>query len=150
MRRGKAQRFRHGHWSRLQPRTEWGDHLWEERDCGFDTLCHVWIGALNSNGYGQFSRSSSAHRLRYEAEIGPIAEGMEIDHLCRNRACVNPDHLEVVTRAQNQQRGAHAKLTWEKVKWIRDSPAPTTQIARELGISATTVSKVRRHLSWLQ
>ena len=49
-----------------------------------------------------------AHRIAYEAANGPIPEGMVLDHLCRSRNCVNPDHLEVVTHAENQRRGRRA------------------------------------------
>lgn len=63
--------------------------------------CWIWTGAKNSRGYGQLKidgRSRYAHRLAYEHWQGLIPEGFELDHLCRTRACVNPAHLEPVTR----------------------------------------------------
>lgn len=69
--------------------------------------CWVWQGKL-SLGYGDFcmdGRCQKAHRWAYEFAKGPIPKGMHIDHLCRNRACVNPDHLEVVTPQANTLRG---------------------------------------------
>ena len=72
------------------------------------TGCWDWTGYIMPNGYGKLTipeqRSNLAHRLVYEEYVGPIPEGLDIDHLCRNRACVNPDHLEPVTRSVNLAR----------------------------------------------
>lgn len=65
--------------------------------------CWNWTGYLNL-GYGVF-KSKRAHRVAYEHLVGPIPEGLVIDHLCRNRACVNPEHMEPVTNKENVLRG---------------------------------------------
>ena len=70
--------------------------------------CWRWTGAMSNNGYGNFwdgVRLDKAHRVSYLLLVGPIPVGMDIDHLCRNRGCVRPDHLEVVTRQTNLLRG---------------------------------------------
>src|SRR6188472_1096483 len=95
-----GKRFRKGHWGRVQPRQVFGPHLWDKRDMGYETPCWVWNGAVRTTGYGQFSRCTFAHRLSYETHVGPIPDGLDIDHLCGVRLCVNPDHLEPVTRAE--------------------------------------------------
>lgn len=69
--------------------------------------CWLWLGRKNPKGYGQMTISKhqrSAHRVSYETFVGPIPEGMQIDHLCRVRHCVNPEHLEPVTQRVNLQR----------------------------------------------
>lgn len=70
--------------------------------------CWLWTGYIMPNGYGSqtvLGRSVYAHRYAYELAVGPIPKGLEIDHLCRVRRCVNPAHLEPVTRQVNTLRG---------------------------------------------
>jgi hypothetical protein len=70
--------------------------------------CWKWTAAQNGDGYGYAHFGGGmmmAHRAVWLSVVGPIPEGMTLDHLCRNRLCVNPDHLEVVTRQENTLRG---------------------------------------------
>lgn len=71
--------------------------------------CALWGKAPDAQGYGRRvgkGDSTLAHRVSYEATIGPIPAGLELDHLCRVRLCVNPRHLEPVTHAENMRRAA--------------------------------------------
>lgn len=71
--------------------------------------CWLWMGATNSKGYGCWSVdgvSQLAHRVAYQTLVGPIPEGLTIDHLCRVKVCVNPAHLEPVTMLENIARAA--------------------------------------------
>lgn len=78
------------------------------------TGCMVWVGRRDKHGYGVFKfngRSRKAYRVAYEQWVGTVPDGLELDHLCRNRACVNPSHLEPVTRAENIRRAWAARRT---------------------------------------
>ncbi len=72
--------------------------------------CWIWIGAMHTSGYGKVGAGGDggatllAHRASYELSVGPIPEGHQIDHLCRNRACVKPQHLEPVPALINMRR----------------------------------------------
>lgn len=81
--------------------------------------CRVWMGATD-NGYGRVfvdGRARRAHRVMWELVNGPIPDDLTIDHLCRIRACINPDHMELVTVAENSRRATRGK-------WIARSIRP--------------------------
>lgn len=91
--------------------------------------CQVWDGAPDQNGYGRVaytvngkSRQTSAHRMSWLLSVGDIAEGMVIDHLCRNRMCVNIDHLEPVSSHENLLRGAIPLVNRDGLSYKRRVP----------------------------
>lgn len=82
--------------------------VWGNFEDDDDTDCWIWTGALNEGGYGIVRVGDSmvpVHRYTYHHLVGDIPEDLELDHLCRNRACANPDHLEPVTHRENVIRG---------------------------------------------
>lgn len=115
--KGRPKRFVQGHGCRKYPQK------YEERDNGFDSPCWVWMGRIDDDGYAR--RHAEGHTTRlihkqiYEDLHGPVEDGCELDHLCRVRHCVNPDHLEPVTRAENVRRGKTPKLSVEDAAYIR-------------------------------
>lgn len=99
--------------------------------------CWEWNGVLLRNGYAIFQSEGKrvlAHRYSYELHVGPIPDGLVIDHLCRNRKCVNPEHLEPVTQGENARRGnsppALASRKDRCVRGHRYTPATTRINAR--------------------
>lgn len=73
-----------------------------------NTGCWLWTGAVDSKGYGLITEARSiryAHKAMFEDQFGAVSDGLELDHVCRVHACVNPAHLEPVTHAENCRRG---------------------------------------------
>ena len=89
------------------------DRLFAKTSYDLNTDCWLWQGEITNNGYGRLAvkrpdgkyRSQYAHRLMYEAMVGPIPAGLTLDHLCRVRNCINPAHLEPVSLKENILRG---------------------------------------------
>lgn len=119
-------------------------------DRGHETPCWIWQGSMIS-GYGELTaggRHVLAHRHHWSEANGPIPDEMPLDHLCRVPACVNPEHLEPVTWAENVQRGSAAKLTLDQVREVRASTEGTVALARRLGVERGAIYKVRSGKSW--
>ena len=152
-----------------QRKYRWPESLYArvDKSAGPDA-CWPWLGATVSKGYGSVGvpngdgtfRTVGAHRAMYEMEVGPIPDGLQIDHLCRNVICVNPAHLEPVTQAENMRRRRYAEVRkcWKghdlsgpdalmsagegksrcrqcrdqyRAKWLSDNPGRMAQYNRE-------------------
>ncbi len=100
--------------------------FWPKVEAGDPDYCWEWLSGGDGYGYGRFydgERQVKAHRWAYEYLVGPIPEGMRIDHLCRNRGCVNPRHMEVVTHKENTLRGtAPTAINAHKSACLRGHP----------------------------
>jgi hypothetical protein len=122
------------------------------------TGCWMWTGSVNpKTGYGLAHKwgkegTRLAHRVIYERARGPIAAGLQLDHLCRHRSCVNPDHLEPVPAYLNIWRGLQSKLTPEQVIEIRRRHAAggvkQKDLALEFGVSKVAIHNIVRRLYW--
>lgn len=111
--KGEPKRYVHGHHGRKQER-------WKQTSTGHKSPCWIWLLHKNS-GYGQEGRNGRtrrAYQVQFEQRHGPVPLGKQLDHLCRVPACVNPDHLEPVTAAENVRRGAATKLKEAEVREI--------------------------------
>ncbi len=94
------------------------DRFWDRVEQGPDSSCWSWNGTIAGNGYARFqwpngspARSIAAHRLAWVlCHKEDVPAGLDLDHLCRNRGCVNPAHLEPVSRSENNRRGRVGKV----------------------------------------
>lgn len=153
IRKGEPMPYVHGH-NRRCHRLD----AYEVREAGHSTPCWLWTGVVNSfNGYGYYSSGSRgvslhrAHKAVYEARIGPVPDGLELDHLCRNKTCVNPEHLEPVTHTENIRRRCNTKLSVEKARQIKALLAEGSQqesLAARFGVSRTVISNISTGRLW--
>lgn len=94
------------------------ERFWSKVNKQTDSGCWKWT-AFIYQGYGRFRIGRGivqAHRWAWEQVHGPVPEGLELDHLCRNTACVNPDHIEAVTHRENALRGFHPNVQTHRTK----------------------------------
>lgn len=156
---GQPRRFVHGHSARnngIATRFKalaGPDYLVEDR--GYTTLCWVWRRSTNNTGYGSASvngRSVMAHRHYYITRVGEIGPGLELDHLCRVRSCVNPDHMEPVTHAENVRRGSRVKTTVAiaaEIRWLYAFTDLTqTELGRRYDLHPSCVSRIVNGKKW--
>lgn len=112
--------------------------------------CWLWTGARDKLGYGRLTRTL-AHRLVYELMIGPIPEGLELDHLCRNPSCVRPEHLEPVTHRENLLRGVRANQNTGKTHCLRGHALDTDNTyVRRNGARACKACQLQRQREWVE
>lgn len=143
--KGQPRKWVHGHNSQRSH----SDYAVEDR--GYTTPCWIWRRGIH-HGYGILASGIRAHRAYYEARYGPIPGGLELDHLCRVKTCVNPDHLEAVTHAENVRRGPNVKLTMDDARAIRRAYATgkrtQTALADEYGVHHTQIYLIVHGKKW--
>lgn len=152
---GFPRRFVCGHHCRLSGKE------YEIRNCGYKTPCWVWLrgSTVGKYGlrYGVARRPGedipiSAQRLMWERHRGPVPEGLDLDHLCRNTICCNPDHVEPVTHIENVRRGKNVRLTLEmveEIRTLRSRGVPHLIIAQQYGIHPSHSCKICRGTKWV-
>lgn len=113
-----------------------------------ETGCHEWSGYVEAKGYARLRDENGkrrlVHRLAYEAAVGPIPPGLTIDHLCRNKRCCNPAHLEPVTRAENTRRGNQFTMGRRSPTCRRGHPfTPDNTVMQKPGRTCRTCKQER-------
>lgn len=119
----------------------------------FKGQCWLWPYSLNKDGYGQITinkKYHSAHKFFYELVKGKVPCGCELDHLCKNKNCVNPEHLEPVSHAINCRRGKNSKLSEEDIMKIKKMSASHShqEIAKEFDVSRQNISLILSGKRW--
>ena len=142
--KGEPRIFKRGHYRR--------GHLSYTVDP--ETGCWVWDGHCNASGYGQFRLGSAkmklAHRYYYELLVGPISEGHDLHHICENPKCVNPAHLEPLSRKVHRRKSKFTKLTKADVDEIRHlrGQVSQTELDHRYGVAQATIGKILLGKIW--
>lgn len=120
--------------------------------------CWLWTGSVSHRtGYGKKQlggKTISAHRWMYSIFKGHIPDGMTLDHTCKNRQCVNPNHLEIVSQAENCRRSTATKLTRQQVIEIKARLATLkwgqrAALAKEFGVTPALISDIKFGRAWV-
>lgn len=154
--KGEPSAFRPGHNIRKYAAEQWplAEYLVEDR--GYKTKCWIWQRGKYGSGYGKKyigdRKYTGAHRWYFECHYGPIPDGLQPDHLCRVRACVNPNHMEAVTCAENTRRGKSTKLVPWKVRAIRRArekgELSLSHLAKKFGVSRRNIVAIANNKTW--
>lgn len=128
--------------------------------------CWIWEGTIaEKTGYGQISvnsKTTSAHRASFVAHKGEIRDGLHVCHTCDVRCCVNPDHLFLGTRQENQadmarkmrsvfgSKNGRAKVTREQITEIRNSSLSQRKLALIYGVSQSQMQRIKSHQCWVK
>jgi len=122
----------------------------------FKTDCWIWSYGVNGNGYGivkckTTKKMLDAHKFMFELLKRKVPANCELDHTCKNKLCVNPEHLEPVSHAENCRRGKQTKLTKKNVKAIRTLAGKLTQreIAHMFGVSRACIGYILQGKRWV-
>jgi hypothetical protein len=116
--------------------------------------CWKWLKCLSPEGYGRYLKGKGnqySHRVYYEKAHGPIPKGMDLDHLCRNPFCVNPDHLEPVSHKENVRRGKATRLNARMVaemKRRRSEGETYRSLAESFGVTLGYVCEIMKGRYW--
>jgi len=147
--KGEPVRFRHNHGHR-KSRVEY-----REEDRGYITPCWIWQRAITGDGYGSVE-GRRAHRVYYEKAVGAIPPQHELHHLCETRSCVNPAHLQALTRSEHLRLRADTRLDVASVRDIkvalRDRTAGVWSTSRDLAkrfeVSPSTIVAIHYGYTW--
>ncbi len=129
-----------------------------------DSGCWLWTKSTH-NGYGKTgvdNRHRQAHVFSYEAFVGPVPKGMQVNHKCHNRACCNPEHLYAGTQKENVrdmfeagrnrtlrgEESTSSKLKTEDVLFIRASPQSAKELRVQFGVSDSLIRAIRKYKTW--
>jgi transposase len=122
-----------------------GRPLWSPNEQG----CWIWQLSRLGSGYGQY-RGTTAHRWIYQHFKGPLPTCLQLDHLCRTRSCVNPEHLEPITPTENIRRRPVTKLSVAQIVEIRAlvKSISLKEIALRFNVSASSISLIANNVIW--